>query len=131
MRVGARLEMPGDLDRRLWEIWARVVGALPPGVVDASDVELLRQMCEALYVQAECWRAITEHGVLTEDRAHGGDVRRNPAVMTWRQAADTARQCMALLGMSPVARQRMQGDGPQVDEFDQFLMRRHGETASR
>ena len=122
----AQPERPGDLDSCLWPVWARVVDALPVGVVGASDVELLRQLCEALYVQAQCWRSIVESGVLTEDKAHGGDVRRNPAVMTWRQAADTARQCMALMGMSPVARQRMQDDGPQVDEFDQFLTRRHG-----
>ncbi len=122
------LVMPDDLADDLRPHWERVVAQLPAGVATAADVALIVQLCEALHVQAQAWQQIRTDGITTQDAAHGGEARRNPAVITWRQAADMARQCMSLLGMSPVSRARMQADSDSSSvEFVRYLQRRHGE----
>lgn len=123
---GPALAMPDDLDLALQVYWDRVVAQLPAGVATDNDQRLIVQLCEALYVQAQAWEDIKRNGISTVDEAHGGELRRNPAIITWRQAADMARQCMALLGLSPVSRARMASGGESAsNEFLKFLQRRH------
>lgn len=122
------LAMPLDLPSELAPYWARVTPQLPGGVT-ANDQQLVVQLCEALYVQGKAWQSIVSAGISSEDAAHGNEVRRNPAIITWRQAADMARQCMALLGLSPVSRARMQADADAGStEFLKYLQRRHGQA---
>ena len=56
------------------------------------------------------WRMkrILTGGIEVADSAHGDEPRRNPAIITWRQAADMCTSLMNLLGMSPVSRSRLQ-----------------------
>ena len=83
------------------------------------------QLVQAIHIQSECWQKIMADGVLTEDKAHGGELRRHPAVVVWRQATDMARQCMNLLGMSPAARARIQEPaGGEHNPFEEFLRKR-------
>ena len=127
--TGAPLVMPADLDSELQPYWLRVVVQLPAGVATNNDQQLIIQLCEALYVQAQAWQEIKTGKISTEDAAHGGELRRNPAIITWRQAADMARQCMSLLGMSPVSRARIQADSDSGStDFLQYLQRRHGDS---
>ena len=126
---GAPLVRPDGLGEELEPYWAQVCRLLPDGVAAAGDAMLVMQLCEALYVQRQAWQQITRDGIETEDRAHGGDKRRNPAIITWRQAADAARQCMSMLGLSPVSRSRLVAAAQPVDDpFTAFLRRRHGPT---
>ena len=126
------LATPAYLAEEIKEIFSQVVGELPPGLAKAPDTRLIIQLAEALYIQMESWKKIVSEGLLTEDRAHGGEWRRHPAVLNWRQAADTARQCMNLLGMSPASRARIQiADGLQQDSFEEFLNRRHADMPSQ
>jgi P27 family predicted phage terminase small subunit len=121
--------MPEDLADELRPYWLRVVAQLPAGIATAADEGLIVQLCEALYIQAQAWQEIKQDGITTEDAAHGNEARRNPAVITWRQAADMARQCMSLLGLSPVSRARMQADSDTSStEFIRYLQQRHGES---
>ncbi len=126
---GPALTQPDNLSPELLPFWLRISALLPDGIAAQHDQQLVVQLCEALYVQAEAWKAIRRDGIETEDRAHGGDKRRNPAIITWRQAADAARQCMNLLGLSPVSRSRLvAAERPNDDPFTSFLRRRHGAT---
>lgn len=126
--TGEPLAMPESLDIELQPYWLRVVAQLPAGVATISDQLLIVQLCEALYIQAQAWQEIKAGKISTEDAAHGGELRRNPAIITWRQASDMARQCMSLLGMSPVSRARIQADSDAGSgEFLKYLQRRHGE----
>jgi P27 family predicted phage terminase small subunit len=119
------LVAPDYLDAALIPIFDAVASEVPAGLARAPDVRLIVQLCQAIHVQGECWQKIMEDGVLTVDSTHGGELRRHPAVMVWRQATDMARQCMNLLGMSPAARARIQEPGVgDHDPFEEFLRRR-------
>lgn len=126
--TGVALAMPNDLAIELQPYWERVTAQLPAGIATDADEGLIIQLCEALYMRAEAWKEIIADGITTVDAAHGGELRRHPSVITWRQAADMARQCMSLLGMSPVSRARIQADSDtSSNDFLQYLQRRHGD----
>ncbi len=121
--------MPIDLAEELQPYWERVMAQLPAGIATGADEGLIVQLCEVLYLKAEAWKQIKADGINTVDAAHGGELRRHPAVITWRQAADMALQCMGLLGMSPVSRARIQADSDTSStDFLQYLQRRHGDS---
>jgi P27 family predicted phage terminase small subunit len=133
MEAGQRnepLPVPTWLDAELHSYW-RTVTALAPGeFAREPDTLLLAQLCEHLYVKDQAWRQLREAGITELDTAHNNEVRRHPAVMIWRQAADGARQCMSLLGMSPVSRARLKADAAESvqSEFLAFLQRRNGNS---
>jgi P27 family predicted phage terminase small subunit len=110
--------------------WTAILEQLPVGVATAHDTQIVMQLCQALHLQATAWRQIIDDGIETVDAAHGGDKRRNPAIITWRQAADMALQCMNLLGLSPVSRARIKAaDAERADPFLEYLRQRHGPRA--
>ena len=121
--------MPVDLAPELRPYWDEIEAKLPAGVVKDHDVFLIVQLCQAMHAQALAWKNVVADGIETVDMAHGGEKRRNPAIITWRQAADMARQCMNMLGLSPISRARIQSaDDGQRDQFLDYLRRRHGQT---
>ena len=123
--IQVNLVPPDYLDAALIPIFEAVAAEVPAGLARAPDVRLIVQLVQAIHVQSECWTKIMADGVLTVDSTHGGELRRHPAVMVWRQATDMARQCMNLLGMSPAARARIQEPGgADHDPFEEFLRRR-------
>lgn len=125
--TGVSAEPPKWLATELHEYWRVVVTMLPTGTAMRYDERLIGQLCEALFVQDAAWSAIATNGIEETDTAHNNEKRRNPAIITWRQAADMARQCMSLLGMSPVSRARIQADSdPGANEFMRYLQRRNG-----
>lgn len=74
----------------------------------------------------KAYRQILDGGIETVDATHGGEKRRNPAIITWRQASDMVTTLMNMLGMSPVSRARIQGrDSENADPFMDFLRRRN------
>lgn len=117
---------PAWLAHELHDYWRTVVEMLPPKMATTYDQRLIGQLCEALYVQDKAWQSIVADGIDQSDTAHSNEKRRNPAIITWRQAADMARQCMSLLGMSPVSRARIQPDSDGApNEFVRYLQRRN------
>lgn len=124
---GEPLAVPAWLDANLHAYWS-MVAELAANETDAPDALLMAQLCEHLYVKDEAWRMIVTDGITEMDTAHNNETRRHPAVIIWRQAADGARQCMSLLGMSPVSRARLKADGADgaQSEFMAFLQQRHG-----
>jgi P27 family predicted phage terminase small subunit len=128
---GEPLPVPGWLDAELHSYWETVTALAPGEFAKAPDTLLIAQLCEHLYVKDQAWRQLREGGITELDTAHNNEVRRHPAVMIWRQAADGARQCMSLLGMSPVSRARLKADDAEgaKSEFAAFLLqRRNGST---
>ena len=124
---GPPLEMPAELDFRLRPYWEMVAGLLPDGIAASHDAQVVLQLCQALHVRDEAYKRILSGGIEVADSAHGDEPRRNPAIITWRQAADMCTSLMNLLGMSPVSRARLQpGDEGKVDPFLEFLRKRNG-----
>ena len=124
---GPPLEMPAELDFRLRPYWEMVAGLLPDGIAASHDAQVVLQLCQALHVRDEAYKRILSGGIEVADSAHGDEPRRNPAIITWRQAADMCTSLMNLLGMSPVSRARLQpGDEGKADPFLEFLRKRNG-----
>jgi phage terminase small subunit len=83
-------------------------------------------LCQALHVRDRAYEQVLSGGIEVADAAHGGEPRRNPAIITWRQAADMATGLMNLLGLSPVSRARIQSaDGEKTDPLTDFIRRRY------
>ena len=124
---GPPLEMPAELDFRLRPYWEMVAGLLPDGIAVSHDAQVVLQLCQALHVRDRAYERILTGGIEVADSAHGDEPRRNPAIITWRQAADMCTSLMNLLGMSPVSRSRLQsGDEGRADPFLEFLRKRNG-----
>lgn len=128
---GEPLPVPAWLDPELQTYWQMVTALAPGEFTGEPDALLIAQLCEHLYVKDKAWKEIATAGITELDTAHNNETRRHPAVMIWRQAADGARQCMSLLGMSPVSRARLKADNAESvqTEFLAFLQRRNGNGA--
>ena len=124
---GPPLEMPAGLDDKLRPYWEMVAGLVSDRMVKASDAQVVLQLCQALHVRDRAYERILAGGIEVADSAHGDEPRRNPAIITWRQAADMCTSLMNLLGMSPVSRSRLQsGDEGKADPFLEYLRKRNG-----
>ena len=123
---GEPLAMPDGLDPTLLPYWETVAALLPKGVAAKHDTQIVLQLCQALHVRDRAYEQILSGGIEVADAAHGGEPRRNPAIITWRQAADMATGLMNLLGLSPISRARIQSaDGEKADPLSEFIRRRH------
>lgn len=89
----------------------RIVETVPK--LSAADEATVETLAEALVLQRASFAAILEHGLLVEDKAHGNELRRNPALIAWRTAAEVARASAAKLGATPLDRARL---GVQEDD---------------
>lgn len=124
------LVAPADLDPQLQPYWDTVMDQLPANIATGHEVQAVLQLCQALHVRDTAYRQILDGGIETVDATHGGEKRRNPAIITWRQASDMVTTLMNMLGMSPVSRARIQGrDSENADPFLEFLRRRNGPAA--
>ena len=124
------LVAPVDLDPQLQRYWDMVMVQLPANIATGHEAQVVLQLCQALHVRDKAYRQILDGGIETVDATHGGEKRRNPAIITWRQASDMVTTLMNMLGMSPVSRARIQGrDSETADPFVEFLRRRNGPTA--
>jgi P27 family predicted phage terminase small subunit len=97
--------------------YRRLVQALPD--VTQADEALLETLAQALVLQRTAFAEILQEGLLVVDAAHGGDLRRNPALIAWRTASEVTRAALARLGGSPLDRQRLPepADGPTLQDI--------------
>ncbi len=124
---GPPLEMPADLAPELARYWLLIVELAPAGIVASHDAQVVLQLCQAMHVRDQAYQRVLSGGIEVADSAHGDEPRRNPAIITWRQAADMCTSLMNLLGLSPVSRSRLQGgDDGKADPFLEFLRKRNG-----
>lgn len=80
--------------------------------------------CEDLAIARAALRSIrrgTGYSVLTKDRAHGGEPRKHPALMVYRQHADAFRAWCKEYGLTPSARVGLPAPGDDGDEDDDLL----------
>lgn len=83
----------------------RIVRVVPG--LSAADEATVGTLAEALVLQRMSFAAIQKHGLLVPDVAHGGELRRNPALIAWRTAVEVARAAAAKLGATPLDRARL------------------------
>lgn len=118
---------PVGLDAQMQPYWRLIMELLPPGIAGSHDAQIVLQLCQAMHVRDTAYKQILRGGIEVADAAHGNEPRRNPAIITWRQAAEMCTALMSLLGMSPVSRLRIQAaDATPADPFLEYLQRRNG-----
>ena len=107
-KTAQRIMAPASLAAEVKPTFRQLVRILnEDGSLRPSDAPLLAQAAESIYLAQKSMETVIRFGVLVTDKAHGSDVKRNPALLVWRQATDTARACLSLLGGSPAARMRI------------------------
>lgn len=74
------------------------------------DELALASLCLAFSTMVECAESIATDGALIKD-ARGG-VRRNPALLAWRDASSQVRSWCSEFGLSPAARSVIPADKP-------------------
>ena len=102
----------------------------PAGALTKAQKSVFRQLCQALNAMpveaVDAWqvviaakllttalqleKAIEVEGVVTPDKAHGGDLRKNPLLSPYRQFLKDAETSLAALGLNPAARARLRLD---------------------
>jgi P27 family predicted phage terminase small subunit len=106
---GTPLERPSFLSGEAAEIWSQVTGAMPNGTYTAADVPVLAIYCQACAL----WRAAQQVLVVEGLSAPGsrGQLAPHPAVAIAARQADLILKAADRLGLSPVARTRLEDCG--------------------
>lgn len=106
----ASTKSPGHLSPKAADFWKAHAGQLSRlGLLTVSDVESFGFCCEA-WAAAQSAKselrasAKAELKLLTEDKAHGGDLRTHPAWRVYRQAEASYLVWAKEFGLTPSAR---------------------------
>jgi P27 family predicted phage terminase small subunit len=85
--------------------WKRVMPVLVERrVLSAADLHAVERFCEAASDIVDARAAIKDHGAYVENRL--GELKRNPAFSTLREATANAKMWSAELGLSPKSRSK-------------------------
>jgi P27 family predicted phage terminase small subunit len=111
--------MPDFLDGEAAAEWDRAIAAMPPGLYTTADVPAMTVHCLAWSIYRDAWDQVQEYG-LTTVGSQGQPVV-HPAVMVMTKQAEVLTRNGEKLGMSPVARSRIEFNGPPKEsDFDQM-----------
>ncbi len=91
-----------DDARQVFETVARTLEL--EGVADDADSAALAICATAYSLAAQAAQELELEGVVTADRAHGGEARKNPAWQVFRESAAIFERLSDRLGMTPRAR---------------------------
>lgn len=80
----------------------------------AGDTLMILQYAQALVIQLKAFEEMLAEGIWIHDTTHGDgtEKRRHPNVITWRTAAEQARQAAMRLGVTPLDRMRVVAEEP-------------------
>ena len=101
---------PGALTKDQKNIFRQLVRALEGMPVESIDVWQVVIASKLLTTAWQLEKAIEVDGVVTPDKAHGGDLRKNPLLSPYRQFLKDAETSLAALGLNPAARARLKLD---------------------
>lgn len=115
--------------RKAWEYLVRDLDAC--GIVTKVDSAALEVLCNAYAQYVDMAKNVAQYGpVLVHKDEESGrvELRRSPYFAILKESETTLMRCFAEFGMTPSARSRIRlPDRPsEIDEFDQFLDKKHG-----
>lgn len=103
--VGAVPRTTGIKSPEVKDVFRRIVATVPG--LTAADEATVTTLAEATVLQRRAFAEIMAYGLLVPDMAHGGDLRRNPALIIWRTAVEVSRAAAGKLGATPLDRARL------------------------
>ncbi len=95
-------EWLSDDARQVFETVARALEA--EGVATEADWAPLALCATAYSLAVRAAQELESEGIITSDRAHGGEVRKSPAWQVFREASGIFERLSDRFGMSPRAR---------------------------
>ena len=110
-------EMSDGAEKVWFDIQSQLI---EQGTLKRRDLYLLEQAAVAVHNRREAQRQIDDLGINITSKE--GDTKKNPACTTAKEWAGEFRSCAGDLGLSPVARSRLEGaSGSQAkDDFSDF-----------
>jgi P27 family predicted phage terminase small subunit len=97
--------------------WDRLVACMPPELYSAADTAVMSTYALAWSMLVKSQAEIDNHGVVVTERVEkfnedgSGMIRerhrKNPAIDTWKTAAEQIHRCADKLGLSPGVRARL------------------------
>lgn len=112
-------EAPADLARgvpaEVRKEYKRLLSLLPVERTERQDIVLVQQLAESLVLRAKAFADLMDNGIMREDTRHGGITSKNPAVLIWKQAGDSALALAKELGIGAKARRSL----PEIDGADE------------
>ncbi|MFQ6181647.1 phage terminase small subunit P27 family [Sinorhizobium meliloti] len=100
--------------------WRRIMPILVErGVLSPADMHAVERFCEAAADIASAREAIAQHGAYIADRH--GELKRNPAYATLREATAESRRWSAEIGLTPASRSRVTAEPEVADDDDSPL----------
>lgn len=117
--------MPDWLSADGKKAWSELSAELErTGLLTKVDGPSLGLACEDLAIARTALRSLRRgsgYNVTTADRAHGGEPRRRPELMIYRQHADAFRAWAKEFGLTPSARVGLPAPGDDGDEDDDLF----------
>lgn len=112
---------PSDMCDGAQAVWLDVMGQLIAlGTLKRRDLYYLEVLADAVHLRRTAMREVESLGInITTDK---GDIKRNPACGVVNECASKIQSYGGELGLSPVARSRLEGasGGKAPDDFGEF-----------
>ena len=117
------LERPPWLPDRAAELWdALVLRLRAAGVLDEVDGPALLNLVMSHYFALHSGELLLRDGLLEEDKAHAGRMRKHPAFQMWRDSQAAFSKWAAQFQITPAARKGPLADAEgELSELEKLL----------
>lgn len=116
-----KLKLPAGYPRILLETFNTLVEELSQHPLAPVDAYTIADCAAYLWQKREALAQLAKEGITTTDAAHGGEVRKHPALTIYRQADMQFQRLAIQLGMTPASRARLMPPEPEIDDpYDDY-----------
>ncbi len=117
------LERPPWLPERAAELWdALVVRLRRAGILDEVDGPALLNLVMSYYFALHSGELLLRDGMVEEDKAHAGRLRKHPAFQMWRDSQAAFSKWAQLFKVTPAARKGPLADAQgELSELEKLL----------
>ncbi len=117
------LERPPWLPERAAELWdAPVVRLRRAGILDEVDGPALLNLVISYYFALHAGELLLRDGMVEEDKAHAGRLRKHPAFQMWRDSQAAFSKWAQLFKVTPAARKGpLAGAEGELSEMEKLL----------
>lgn len=116
------LKPPAGMSATARAMWQRLAPECSKiGTLTVVDVPAFVDLCECFAIREAARKAVVKNSayvVLTRDRAHGGEPRRHPALLIFKQFDEAFRAWCKEFGLTPSARVGLPVAADDGDEDD-------------
>ena len=130
---GALLECPAWFPDRAADLWEKLVVRLrAAGVLDEVDGPALLHLVLSYYFAVQAGELLLRDGMIAEDEAHAGRLRKHPALQMWRDSQAAFSKWATQFEVTPAAREGLLTDAHgELSDLEKLLAGRKAPKRSR